>query len=379
MADRFRRRVPHPIFRKLRVFAIDPGMTARFETAVMNVTTVAIPWEPLEPGPVGEYVAIVDQDEAGKRVHDAVNLDWPDILAQNGLPPSDANPQFRQQMVYAVAMRTIRNFERALGRAIHWAPHIAAAGKKKEVRATYRRRLELYPHYLKEANAYYSPEKQRLLFGYFLSSPESPFPGTTVFSCLSQDVIAHEITHALLMGMHVDLRVGDNPDVMAFHEAFSDIVALLQHFSPSDVLRHQIDSIRGHLDERSSLGAVGLQFGQALGRVDGLRNALGFTGNDNPGHSIWDERMTRTACPRSRAARLVWVRHCRSMCRRAKVSQAALRRLFVQGLAGSKGISRHGSHPNLYGTWHRAEIRPRAGGRYRRGSHRPSIANVGRD
>ena len=24
--------------------------------------------------------------------------------------------------------------------------------------------------------------------------------------------------------------------------------------------------------------------------------------------------MTRPACPRSRAARLVWVRHCRSMC-----------------------------------------------------------------
>jgi len=46
--------------------------------------------------------------------------------------------------------------------------------------------------------------------------------------------------------------------------------------------------------------------------------------------------MTRTACPRSRAARLVWVRHCRSMCRRAKVSQAAPRRLFVQGLAGRK-------------------------------------------
>lgn len=45
-----RRRVPHPIFRKLRVFAIDPGMTGRFETAVLNEMTLAIPWERLERG-----------------------------------------------------------------------------------------------------------------------------------------------------------------------------------------------------------------------------------------------------------------------------------------------------------------------------------------
>ena len=31
-------------------------------------------------------------------------------------------PAVRQQMVYAVAMRTIKNFERALGRVMHWPP-----------------------------------------------------------------------------------------------------------------------------------------------------------------------------------------------------------------------------------------------------------------
>jgi hypothetical protein len=116
----YRRLVPHPIFRKLRVFAIDPGMTARFETAVLNEMTLAIPWEELEPGPIGEYVAVVDEDESGVRLHEPVDLNDLHILAQDGLAPSDGNPQFRQQMVYAVAMRTIRNFERALGRVIHW-------------------------------------------------------------------------------------------------------------------------------------------------------------------------------------------------------------------------------------------------------------------
>ena len=40
--------VPQPIFRRLRVFAVDPGMTLRFETAIMNEMTLLIPWEDLK-------------------------------------------------------------------------------------------------------------------------------------------------------------------------------------------------------------------------------------------------------------------------------------------------------------------------------------------
>ena len=50
-----------------------------------------------------------------------VDLNSPHILAQDGLAPSETNPQFHQQMVYAVAMATIRNFERALGRVAFWS------------------------------------------------------------------------------------------------------------------------------------------------------------------------------------------------------------------------------------------------------------------
>src|SRR6266487_2594283 len=115
-----RQSIPRPVFRNLRVFAVDPGLTARFETAVMNETTLRIPWEELEKGPSGEYVVVVDADERGTRLHLPVDLDSSEVLAEGGLPPSDGNPQFRQQMVYAVAMRTIKNFERALGRMVHW-------------------------------------------------------------------------------------------------------------------------------------------------------------------------------------------------------------------------------------------------------------------
>lgn len=286
-----RQHIPKPIYRKLRVFAVDPGMTARFETAVMNEVTLSIPWEVLKPGPVGEYIAVVDRDERGKQLHEPVNLDRPDILAQDGLVPSDGNPQFRQQMVYAVAMHTIRNFERALGRLAHWPPTTAKGDGRPGNRSSlrYNKQLIMHPHYMVDANAHYLlPDG--LCFGYFTSNKDSPFPGMWLFTCLSQDIISHELTHALLAGMNIVFE-GRNPDTLALHEGFADLIPLFQHFRKSAVLQAQITAIRGNLDERSSLGAVALQFGQALGRPDGLRNALG--GTDSEGN--WRPRRPNPA------------------------------------------------------------------------------------
>ncbi len=139
-------------------------------------------------------------------------------------------------------------------------------------------RLRIYPHALREANAYYSPAKKALLFGYF---PDPSFPGWTredamiVFTCLSHDIIAHETTHALLDGMHRRFNEPSNPDVLAFHEAFADIVALFQHFSLPDVLRHQVARTRGDLESQNQLGELAQQFGQATGNRGALRSALG--------------------------------------------------------------------------------------------------------
>ena len=96
----------------------------------VHEATLTVPWddqpstaEPLRPGPVGEYLEVVDIDPASNRVYDPVDLNDKMLLAQDGLPPSEGNPQFHQQMVYAVAMTTIGHFERALGRRALWAPH----------------------------------------------------------------------------------------------------------------------------------------------------------------------------------------------------------------------------------------------------------------
>ncbi|MFN0130073.1 MAG: hypothetical protein ACKV19_25700 [Verrucomicrobiales bacterium] len=269
--------IPKPVTRKLRIYAFDPSVSAQFDTAGIGEITLHVPWDDtLTEGPVDEYLEVVDADPASGVFYNPVNLNDPHILAQDGLPPSESNPQFHQQMVYAVARTTIWHFERALGRVALWSSHGSF-----ESRAGYQeqfvQRLRIYPHALRDRNAYYSPEKKALLFGYFPVGIKSQHnsPGTLVFTCLAHDIIAHETTHALLDGVHPRFNEPMNMDVLAFHEAFADIVALFQHFSYRGVLRDQIMRTRGNLAAEHLLGQLAQQFGKASGRGDALRNYLG--------------------------------------------------------------------------------------------------------
>jgi hypothetical protein len=324
-----------PPFRRLRVYAFDPSLDTQLETAVINQAVVRVPWESgmdavpscpprseahrepvtagdrLQPGPIGEYLEVVDFDPASDCFYQPVDLNHPYLLAQDGLGPSEGSPQFHQQMVYAVAMTAIRNFERALGRPSLWAPRLVVNETGRVTDDEHVPRLRVYPHALREANAFYSPEKKALLFGYFPASAADPgrhLPGGMVFTCLSHDIIAHETTHALLDGMHRRFIEPSNPDVLAFHEAFADVVALFQHFSFPEVLRHQIGKTRGDLQDQSLLGQLAQQFGTATGHYGALRDAIGEA---DPETGRWRPRkpdpteMERLMEPHARGALLV--------------------------------------------------------------------------
>ena len=267
---------PFPQWRRLRGYAFDPGLSQQFETAAMNEITFRVPWEKLGVGPVGEYIEVVDYDPASKSYYDPVNLE--DHVGTDGLDPDEGNPQFHQQFVYAVAMTTVRNFELALGRRVLWShrDRTRKVGDWDE----FVDRLRIYPHAFRGANAYYSPDKNALLFGYFPavgSATGAQLPGGLVFTCLSHDIVAHETTHALLDATLPKYLLPTNRDALAFHEAFADIVALFQHFSFPEVLRDQIAKTRGDLASQSLLGQLAQQFGQATGRYGGLREAIGRT------------------------------------------------------------------------------------------------------
>jgi len=174
-------------------------------------------------------------------------------------------------------MTTISHFEQALGRKVLWSTRRLP---DPTLYQEFVQRLRIYPHAMREANAYYSPQKKSLLFGYFSSTPADPtlqMPGSLVFTCLSHDIIAHETTHAILDGMHRQYNNPSNPDVLAFHEAFADVVALFQHFTFPEVLKKQIAETKGNLSDQNLLGKLAQQFGKAIGRYGSLRDAIGDT------------------------------------------------------------------------------------------------------
>jgi hypothetical protein len=275
---------PVPPLRMLRGYALDPSLATSLDTVIISEITFGVPWEPLKPGPVGEYLEVIDVDPASNCSYDPINLDDPALLAQQGLPPSEGIPQFHQQMVYAVASQTIDHFERALGRRTLWRPGPPPQGASEKDDSNFVRRLRIYPHALRATNAYYSPTKIALLFGYFNASQDDPgdhLPGGKVFTCLSHDVVAHETTHALLDGIHRRFLLPSNPDVYAFHEAFADCVALFQHFTYPEIVRHQISVTRGDISNQENLlGQLASQFGHTTSKRTALRDAIGKLVND---------------------------------------------------------------------------------------------------
>jgi hypothetical protein len=293
--------IPLPPERHIQVFAFDPALETDLDIAPVNQATLAVPWEKLEPGPVGEYLEVVDIDPASQCGYDPLDLDDPHILATNGLRPSDGVPQFHQQMVYAVAMKTIENFELALGRPVLWAERKYDDAGRNYLPWTerYVPRLRIYPHAFRGENAFYSPQKKALLFGYFTAQSADPtrtLPGGMVFTCSSHDIVAHETTHAIVDGIYPRLLNATNNDMLPLHEGTSDLIAIFQHFTLPGVLESQIQQTRGDLSLDSLLTRLAVQFGYATGAGNCLRNALGVvdpqTGRRTPPDPNDIERIT---------------------------------------------------------------------------------------
>ena len=293
--------IPSPANRPLNIYCFDPS----FGKFVGNYMITSVNYEKLEPGPVGERFAVIDYDGSRRTFYKPVDLDDARLLIGNGLPPSEADPRFHQQMVYAVASETLQRFEYALGRRIKWRTRSSGSGHHARKGASHR--LNLFPHAMCEANAFYSPQAHGILFGYFRASRTAPgknLPGQTVFTCLSHDIIVHETTHAIVDGIREYFMEPTNVDVPAFHEAFADLSALFLHFIHKEILVETLQKTGGRLfdyklrpdapsedgsdpviqaqiEQENPLIALAMQFGEAAGRHSGLRSALGTPADPN--------------------------------------------------------------------------------------------------
>lgn len=271
-----------PVTRRLTVFTQDPA-TRRMD---VSVAQAHIPYEPLEAGPGGCVVRVIDSDATTHQTYEPLDLDGLGTLAPFGVKPSTTDPRFAQQMTYAVAMATYDRFRQALGRVPDFAfPAVRKGEPPDQDGETFKLKLHVYPHAMREDNAYYEPNRGALLFGYTFANKSAAMlnqPGGIVFTSLSHDVVVHEMTHALLDGMRAQFMLPSNPDVDAFHEAFADLVALFQRFQYVDLVSRAM----GQADDLSSglLTDIARQWGQTTG--DGrspLRSALVAAGDlDEP-------------------------------------------------------------------------------------------------
>ena len=227
-----------PRTRLLTIVAQDPGVTIGDDHHILT-TQVEVPAEVLAAGPWGHRVQIIDYDASSHTLYAPRADAYADVEDGKYVDPfkgaSDeqllGDPQFHAQNVYAIAMRTLAMFEKALGRRVGWG----FQGHQ----------LKIAPHAFADANAFYSAKDEALVFGYFPArddaKPTARGGAGMIFSCLSHDVVAHESTHALIDGLRHRFIDPSSPDQAGFHEGFADTVALLSVFSLRDVVDTLLD------------------------------------------------------------------------------------------------------------------------------------------
>ena len=259
LVRRYQREPTAPLTRPLRIYTLDPSVSDR----TGGVATVLVPYEKLEPGPIGSLFKVVTDGAPKLLRSEPLDLDEPYLLLSSGLIPSPANGQFHSQMVYAVCSLTYAAFRHALGRDITWA--IDPQSQDEPLR------LVVRPFGFRGSNAGYSREAGDLSFGYFtVRGKRAGFTLRDGIVCtsLSHDVIAHETSHALLDGLRSAFLIPTNVDVPAFHEGFADIVALFLHFTYPDVVERAISEWHTGSESITVLTDLAREFGYARSKSD---------------------------------------------------------------------------------------------------------------
>jgi hypothetical protein len=184
-----------PVSRCLKIYTQDPA-TPRQN---IPIAELQVPYEPLAPGPSGCVMCVIDKDETPRRKGEPdpeppepLDLDSLGVLAPIGLPPSTGDFQFAQQMTYAVAMVTYDRFRQALGRTPDFSFGPKRDGEPADPEGMVK--LHIYPHGMKEDNAYYDPDRGALRFGYTFANKRAVGfnqPGGIIYTSLSHDVVVH--------------------------------------------------------------------------------------------------------------------------------------------------------------------------------------------
>ncbi|WP_426341667.1 hypothetical protein ACN9MZ_08015 [Pseudoduganella sp. S-14] len=269
------------------------------QPSLPRLKDTALPTRPAAAPPAGARVLIWKQDpsvsELGTRkiFLPGVILEGPRdariTYGQPGIAPVSPNAfgdfimapdtdQFDAVHAFAVVRSTLTMYQRVLSRADNSAPLPWAWNSSSNTDP-----LQVFPHGLPNVmNAYYSRSDRALKFGDFVPT------GATgrVFTCRSFDIVSHETGHAVLDGLKPKWILNSAPpQTGGLHESFGDLTAIFLALSQLDQVEAVIAQTKADLHDKTFLADMAEQFGLALGRPNGLRNAdndlkLSETGNE---------------------------------------------------------------------------------------------------
>ncbi len=245
--------------------------TARVWTLLKDLTTtdfkelppaeaVTIRGEPgFFDGPVGARVAVLDFcPESGALGPGVASIPPPKEpqhfrYSATTAPGRDAlqAPAFISESVFGTVHETIRMFEEPdiLGRRVTWA----FPGPQ----------LLVIPRAGEWENAFYERDSRSLQFFYF----PHRVTGQRVYTALSEDIVAHETTHAILDGIDPDLYNALSTESLAIHEAVADLGALAISLRSRVLQRRFLDTTGGDPSKWVAFAGLAAQFAEGTGRT----------------------------------------------------------------------------------------------------------------
>jgi hypothetical protein len=192
-----------------------------------------------------------------------------------GIPPVSPNAfhdfiqtpgtdEFDAVHAFAVVRQTLTMYQRALSPIpVPWQWNGPANTEP----------LTVFPHAGETMNAFYSRDDKALKF-FFFTKPGDPPGSPMIFTCRSFDIVAHETGHAILDGLKPGwISAANPPQTGGLHESFGDQTAIFLALSQLDQVEAVIAQTKANLHDKTFLSDLAEQFGLALGRPNGLRNA----------------------------------------------------------------------------------------------------------
>ena len=236
-------------------------------------------------GPTGPHAIVIDEDASTGDTHPPARLLGNRCfagLARLSHATILDDVHFHQVNAWAIVERTLALIEGdyLLARGVPWA---FPAG-----------RLTIRPHARNLMNAFYDRAGGALQLCYF-----DRRNGERVHTCLSHDIVAHELGHAILDGLKPLYNEVCSVQTAGFHEYFGDAVAMMASLATRETAKVVTRGGPARLEPRNVVSAIASEFGAAVRQVpkqDYLRGAwnrrtvAGLHGNRS--EHDWSEVLT---------------------------------------------------------------------------------------